>query len=67
MKKERLDKFLTDLGYFETKSKASAAILAGNVKIGNNVKITANSFVRKDVPDNTLVYGNPAQYKPLVE
>ncbi len=33
--KERLDKYLTDLGYFETKSKASAAILAGNVKIGD--------------------------------
>lgn len=31
--KERLDKYLTDLGYFETKSKASAAILAGHVKI----------------------------------
>ena len=34
MKKERLDKVLTDLGYFETKSKASAAILEGNVMIG---------------------------------
>lgn len=33
--KERLDKYLTDLGYFETKSKASAAILAGNVKIND--------------------------------
>ena len=33
-KKERLDKILVDLGYFENKSKASAAILAGNVKIG---------------------------------
>ena len=27
-KKERLDKILVDLGYFETKSKASSAILA---------------------------------------
>lgn len=33
--KERLDKYLTDLGYFATKSKASAAILAGNVKIND--------------------------------
>ncbi|MBQ8459742.1 TlyA family RNA methyltransferase [bacterium] len=33
--KERLDKYLTDLGYFETKSKAAAAILAGNVKIND--------------------------------
>ena len=37
MKKERLDKILVDLGYFETKSKAAAAILAGNVKIGTDV------------------------------
>ena len=37
MKKERLDKFLTDSGYFETKSKAAAAILAGDVMIGTEV------------------------------
>jgi 23S rRNA (cytidine1920-2'-O)/16S rRNA (cytidine1409-2'-O)-methyltransferase len=43
MKKERLDKVLTDLGYFETKSKASAAILAGNVMIGTEV-ITKSGF-----------------------
>lgn len=43
MKKERLDKFLADLGYFETKSKASAAILAGNVMIGTEV-ITKAGF-----------------------
>ena len=36
-KKERLDKLLVDLGYFENKSKASAAILAGNVMIGTEV------------------------------
>lgn len=43
MKKERLDKYLTDLGYFETKSKAAAAILAGNVKI-NDEYITKAGF-----------------------
>jgi len=37
MTKERLDKILVDLGYFENKSKASAAILAGNVMIGTDV------------------------------
>lgn len=45
----------------------AGAVVAGNIHIGNNVKITANSFVRKDVPNNTLVFGNPAQYKPLVD
>ena len=43
MGKERLDKILTDLGYFENKSKASAAILAGNVKI-NDEYITKSGF-----------------------
>lgn len=41
--KERLDKYLTDLGYFETKSKASAAILAGQVKI-NDEYITKSGY-----------------------
>lgn len=41
--KERLDKYLTDLGYFETKSKAAAAILAGHVKI-NDAYITKAGF-----------------------
>lgn len=35
MRKERLDKYLVDLGFFETKSKAAAAILAGDVKIND--------------------------------
>lgn len=43
MKKERLDKFLVDLGYFDNKSKASAAILSGNVKINDEV-ITKSGF-----------------------
>lgn len=42
-KKERLDKILVDLGYFENKSKASSAILAGNVMIGTEV-ITKAGF-----------------------
>ena len=37
MKKERLDKILTDLGFFDTKSKAAASILAGTVMIGTEV------------------------------
>lgn len=43
MAKERLDKVLTDLGYFDTKSKAASAILAGNVMIGTEV-ITKAGF-----------------------
>lgn len=43
MKKERLDKLLVDLGYFDNKSKASAAIMSGNVKINDEV-ITKSGF-----------------------
>lgn len=43
MNKERLDKYLVDLGYFETKSKAAGAILAGHVKI-NDEYITKAGF-----------------------
>lgn len=39
---------------------ANSCIL-GNIKIGNNVIIGAGSVVTKDVPDNCIVVGNPAQ------
>ena len=32
-----------------------------NIKIGNNVIIAAGSIVTKDVPDNTIIAGNPAK------
>lgn len=37
--------------------------LWGGVKIGNNVLIAANSFVNCDVPDNSIVFGNPCIIK----
>lgn len=40
---------------------AAGAKIIGNVKIGNNVIIGANSVVVKDIPDNAVVAGNPAQ------
>ena len=38
----------------------SVTILAG-VRIGKNAIIGAGSVVTKDVPDNTIVAGNPAK------
>lgn len=39
------------------------AVIAGNIKIGNNVRIAANTVVRHDVPNNCIVYGNPCIIK----
>lgn len=33
----------------------------GNIRIGNNVIIGAGSIVVKDIPDNSVVVGNPAR------
>lgn len=39
----------------------AGSIILPNVKIGNNVIIGAGSIVTKDIPDNSLVVGNPAK------
>lgn len=39
----------------------SGAKVLGNIKIGNNVKIGANSVVLKDVPDDCTVVGVPGK------
>lgn len=35
------------------------------VKIGNNCVIGAGSVVTKDIPDGSMVYGNPAKIKKI--
>lgn len=37
------------------------AVIVGGITIGNNVLIAPNSYVTKDIPDNSIVVGNPAQ------
>lgn len=39
------------------------ATIVGRVKIGNDVLIAANSFVNCDVPDHSIVFGNPCIIK----
>lgn len=36
-------------------------VIIGDIKIGNNVIIGAGSVVLHDVPDNSIVAGNPAR------
>ncbi len=36
-------------------------VIVGRITIGSNVMIAPNSFVNFDVPDNSLVIGNPAK------
>lgn len=52
-KKERLDKILVDNGFFETKSKAQASIMAGDVKV-NDEKITKAGF-QLEFKDSTRI------------
>lgn len=46
---------------------AVGAKVIGNVKVGNNVVIAPNSVVVKDVPDNAIVSGVPAQIIKMKE
>jgi len=39
----------------------TGAVIVGKVTIGSNILIAPNSFVNFDVPDNSLVIGNPAK------
>ena len=39
------------------------AAIVGNVKIGNDVLIAPNSYVNCDVPDHSVVFGNPCIIK----
>ena len=36
------------------------AVIVGKVKIGNDVMIAPNAYVNTDVPDHSIVIGNPA-------
>lgn len=39
------------------------AFVCGGIHVGNNVLISANAFVDFDIPDNSLVFGNPGVIK----
>lgn len=39
----------------------TGAVIVGDISIGSNVKIAANSFVCESVPNNCIVKGNPSK------
>jgi serine O-acetyltransferase len=39
----------------------TGSVIVGNIKIGSNVLITPNSFINIDVPDYSIVIGNPCK------
>jgi len=39
----------------------TGVVIVGNVNIGSNVLIAPNTFVNFDVPDHSMVIGNPAR------
>ena len=42
------------------------AAIVGNITIGDDVLIAPNSFVNVDIPDHSVVFGNPCVIKPRV-
>jgi len=46
---------------------ASQCIIAPNVTIGRQCVVAANSFVNRDVPESTIVGGNPAKILGRIE
>jgi len=42
----------------------TGSVIVGNIKIGNNVLIAPLSFVNIDIPDNSIVVGNPCKIIP---
>ncbi len=58
-KKERLDKILVDNGFYETKSKAQAAVLAGDVKVNGETISKAGFQIAYDEKTNIEIKTMP--------
>lgn len=43
------------------------AVIVGDIEIGNNVLIAPNTFVNCDIPNDSIVFGNPCVVKHSVE
>ncbi len=39
----------------------TGAVIVGNITVGNNVLVAPNAYVNTDVPDHSIVLGNPSK------
>ena len=68
--KKRPDSNLSDFEIGDNCYFGAGAIVMGPIKIGNNVTIGAGAVVTKDIPDNSVVVGNPARvisHNPIIQ
>ncbi len=63
--KQYPDTFLKTLVQNNASIGANSTIIGG-IKIGQNAMIGAGSVVTKNIPKNTLWYGNPASFKSCI-
>lgn len=60
-RKENDGRFMPIIG--DNVTIGAGAVVVGAIKIGNNVKIGANSYIDKDVPNNVTIAGIPGEIK----
>lgn len=53
-----------DYNKFRVRIRGILCTIIGGIKIGNNVLIAPGAFVNFDVPDNSIVLGNPGRIIP---
>lgn len=41
------------------------AVIVGKITVGDDVLIAPNAFVNRDIPDHSIVYGNPCIIKSV--
>lgn len=58
-KKERLDNYLVEQGYFDTKSQAQGAILAAKVKVNGEFLTKAGTLINKEKQQNIEIESLP--------
>ena len=59
--KERFERHKDKIEVYDNVFLGANAMLMGGVKVGPNAIVAANSVVTKDVPENSVVAGNPAR------